>query len=42
MKEVDIIDFKSTIVNLYEKFSNLSFDAHHEAVYGIVGILPVE
>lgn len=35
VKEVEIIDLESGVRNLSQKFSNLQFDAEHEAVYGM-------
>lgn len=35
VKEVEITDLESGVRNLSQKFSNLQFDAEHEAVYGM-------
>lgn len=35
VKESKIVDLKSTVENIRQQFSNLAFDTHHEAIYGI-------
>lgn len=35
VKDIEITDLKSGVQYLHQKFSNLQFDAEHEAVYGM-------
>lgn len=42
VNEIEIKDLKSGVKFLSQKFSNLSFDAHHEAVYGMGRIMSPE
>lgn len=40
--EKEITDLKSGVENIRQEFSNLAFDAHHEAVYGMGKFLSME
>lgn len=42
VQEVPIVDLKSGIEHLYQKFDNLYFDAHHESVYQRTGLYSSE
>lgn len=33
--EVEITNLKTVVAHLQQKFSNLVFDAHYEAIYGL-------
>lgn len=35
VQEIEIVDLESAVKNLSQQFSNLAFDAHHEAIYGM-------
>lgn len=42
VQSIEIFDFKSTTDNLNQQFTNLAFDAYHEAVYVMGKFLPVD
>lgn len=42
IEEIEVKDFKSAVENIRQTFSNLAFDAHHEAVYGMGAFLQPE
>lgn len=35
VQDIDIVDLKSGVGYLIQKFSTMAFDAYHEAVYGM-------
>lgn len=35
VKDIEITDLESAVKHIHKEFSNLSFDAHHEAIYGM-------